>query len=530
MTLRIGTRGSALAMVQARIVAEALDGGAELVVIRTAGDRSDRPIMELGDGAFVTAIEDALRAGDIDLAVHSLKDLPTEDRPGLVLGAIMERADPRDVLVTRERTGLAALPQGAVVGTSSPRRAAFVRALRPDVVTRDIRGNVDTRLRKVQDGEFDAAVLARAGLDRLGLAVHVEEILDIALCPPAPGQGALAVQCRAGDRPTLERLRAVDHADTRAAVTAERAALRELGASCEIPFGAYGRVEDGEVVLDAALVTERGIRRARERGADPVEVGRRAARAVAATQRMSGTVILTRERVDELLRTELRARGLEVLETPSVRTEPLADEGTLADSIRGLGPDDLLVLTSAAGVNAVAAAMRGLPRRVRVAAVGPSSAASARAAGLDVVFVGAGDGRSLAVGLPLPRGEVLLARSDRALRDLPELLRQRGARVREVVAYTTVVGLEAYRAAALLDAVARPGTSAVITSPSALEGLLECVSAEHLRRLPLVAIGPSTAAAIRACLDVEPVVSASTSTRDLVAAIVTALSRAEVPA
>lgn len=524
----IGTRGSALALAQTRLVAEALATQVELRTIKTSGDRSDRPIAELGDGAFVTAIEDALRSGDIDLAVHSLKDLPTADRPGLVIAAIAERADPRDVLITRSRGGLRSLPQAAVVGTSSPRRAAFIRALRPDVEVRDVRGNVDTRVRKVMDGEYDAVVLALAGLLRLGIAVAPLEILPLEDCPPAPGQGALALQCRSDDRSTLALAGALDQPDVRAGVMAERALLHEMGASCEIPLGAWGRVEDGEIVLEAALVTGTFIARTEQRGSDPQDLGRRAAaalRSASPPERPAGTVILTRERADETLRTALRDRGLDVIELPCVRVEALRDERQLTNALRELRAKDLLVLTSIAGVNAVQIAARGSAMRAPVAAVGPSTAAAARTAGFDVVFVGGGDGRSLGAELPLPAGDVLLARSDRALRDLPEILRERGARVREVVAYVTIVGLDGYRAAAALEAVRAPRTCALITSPSALEALLDAVSAERLGAIPLVAIGPTTAAAIRGSLGVEPVVAASSHTGDLVRAVARAMTR-----
>jgi hydroxymethylbilane synthase len=280
--ITIGTRGSALALAQTRFVADRLGPDVEVRVLRTAGDLSDRPIRELGDGVFVTAIEDALRAGEIDIAVHSLKDLPTEETADLVIAAIPMREDPRDVLVTRSRAGLAGLPRGAVVGTSSPRRAAFLRALRADAEPREIRGNVDTRLRKVQSGEYDAVVVAAAGLRRLGIAFDESEALPIELCPPAPGQGALAVQIRGRDDELATRLAPLDDQATRFGVTAERALLRAMGASCEIPLGALGRYANGVVELDAALVTAAGIRRASERGADPLSVARRAADALGA--------------------------------------------------------------------------------------------------------------------------------------------------------------------------------------------------------------------------------------------------------
>jgi len=280
MRLRIGTRGSALALAQAQIAAQRLGASAELVVIRTSGDATDRPITELGDGVFVTAIEDALRRGEIDVAVHSLKDLPTGERPGLVIAAILEREDPRDVLITRSRGGLSTLPPNALVGTSSPRRDAFLRVLRPDVTLRPIRGNVDTRLRKVRDGEYDGTVLALAGLRRLRFDVADAEILGALDCPPAPGQGALAIQCRADDPETIAAVARLDHRPTRLAVEAERETLRLLGASCEIPLGTWGRSLDGDIVLDASLPVDGVITRARATGTDPLAVGRAVADAL----------------------------------------------------------------------------------------------------------------------------------------------------------------------------------------------------------------------------------------------------------
>lgn len=281
----IGTRGSALALAQARIVADAL-GGAELRIIHTAGDRSDRPISELGDGVFVTAIEEALRRGDVDVAVHSLKDLPTTGPEDLVIAAVPAREDARDVVVTRSRGGLADLGPGARVGTSSPRRSAFLRALHAGVTCVEIRGNVDTRLRKVRDGEYDAVVLAAAGLRRLGIAFSGTEALPLHACPPAPGQAALAVQTRA-DHPLRERIHArLDDPHVHAAVIAEREVLRLLGASCEIPLGCYGRWDAGTISLDAALATEDGVRRAHASGADPLAVARAAADQLGAPARV----------------------------------------------------------------------------------------------------------------------------------------------------------------------------------------------------------------------------------------------------
>ena len=254
-------------MAQTQFALAAL-GDAELVVIRTRGDESDAPLRELGEGVFVRALEDALRRGEIDVAVHSLKDLPTDEPDDLVIAAIPPRADPRDAVITRGRTGLGGLRRGAVVGTGSVRRDAFLRAERPDLETRAIRGNVDSRLAKVELGEYDAVALAVAGLHRLGVDVAEHEVLALAVCPPAPGQGALAIQCRRDDPTTRARLRQLDDPATRDGVTAERALLRALGASCDIPLGAYGRREGSAIRLDAALAGPGGLRRASVRAAD----------------------------------------------------------------------------------------------------------------------------------------------------------------------------------------------------------------------------------------------------------------------
>jgi len=276
--IRIGTRGSVLARAQAAIVARALGADAELVVIRTVGDDGTRPIRELGDGVFVTAIEDALRRGQIDVAVHSLKDLPTAEPSDLVIAAVPEREDPRDVLVARGRRGTEELVAGARVGTSSPRRAAFVAALVPGIDCVEIRGNVDTRLAKVRSGQYDAVVLAAAGLRRLGIAFAEHEALALDIVPPAPGQGALAVQARADDERVRERLRAaLDDRATHEAVTAERELLRLLGASCEIALGCWARYEGRTVVLDASLGSGGEIARAHAEGDDPLAVARSAA-------------------------------------------------------------------------------------------------------------------------------------------------------------------------------------------------------------------------------------------------------------
>ncbi|HEX3816467.1 MAG TPA: hydroxymethylbilane synthase [Mycobacteriales bacterium] len=255
-TLRLGTRASTLAKIQSGLVADAISGSVELIEISTTGDRSRAPVTELGGtGVFVSALRDALLAGDIDLAVHSYKDLPTAPAPGLTLAAVPEREDPRDALVARDGLRLDELPTGARVGTGAPRRVAQLRAARPDLELVAIRGNVDTRLRMVTEGRLDAVVVAMAGLSRLGRTNVVTEPLDPTLLLPAPAQGALAIECRDDDLDLVARLTELDHPASRAAVTAERALLATLEAGCSAPLGALAENKDDTLVLRGVVAS-----------------------------------------------------------------------------------------------------------------------------------------------------------------------------------------------------------------------------------------------------------------------------------
>ncbi|MEE6259420.1 hydroxymethylbilane synthase [Plantactinospora sonchi] len=250
--LRLGTRGSALAMAQSQQLADALRAATgrpvELVEVVTAGDRSSAPVHRLGVGVFVSALRDALAAKEIDFAVHSYKDLPTAPADGLHIAAVPPREDPRDALVARDGRTLAELPPGATVGTGALRRIAQLHALGLQLTVVPIRGNVDTRVRRVlgPEADLDAVVLARAGLARLGRTEEITETLDPMLMLPAPAQGALAVECRADDPDLVELLAVLDHAPTRAAVTAERALLATLEAGCSAPVAAFAVVAEGE--------------------------------------------------------------------------------------------------------------------------------------------------------------------------------------------------------------------------------------------------------------------------------------------
>jgi hydroxymethylbilane synthase len=256
--LRVGTRPSALAVAQSGLVAErlrAVGHPAELVTVATSGDRSSAPIPQLGVGVFVSALRDALVAGEVDVAVHSYKDLPTAPDPRLTIAAVPLREDPRDALVARHGRVLGELPAGATVGTGSPRRTAQLEALGLGLRVVPIRGNVDTRIGKVTSGELDAVVVAAAGLRRLGRVDEASELLDPLQMLPAPAQGALAVECRAGD-PELAALLAqvLDDEYTRAAVIAERAVLAALEAGCSAPVGALADVvsdlDDDDRIVD----------------------------------------------------------------------------------------------------------------------------------------------------------------------------------------------------------------------------------------------------------------------------------------
>ena len=246
-TLRVGTRASTLARTQTGVVVDALGLPVEIITIVTEGDRSAEALTQLGGtGVFVSALRAALLADEIDVAVHSFKDLPTAAADGIALAAVPRREDPRDALVARDGLTLGGLPSGARVGTGSPRRAAQLNALGIGLEIVSLRGNVDTRLGKVTSGELDAVVLAYAGLRRLGRQGEVTEVLDPLQVLPAPAQGALAIECRASDAEALSLLAVLDDPDTRAAVAAERALLASLEAGCSAPVGALAEIAEGD--------------------------------------------------------------------------------------------------------------------------------------------------------------------------------------------------------------------------------------------------------------------------------------------
>jgi hydroxymethylbilane synthase len=489
--IRLGTRGSALALAQARIVADALAAtgtASELVIVETAGDRR-APDTAWGEGAFVVAIEQALLDGRVDAAVHSAKDMPTDATPGLTVAAYLERADPRDVLVVgAENAGwtLDTLPEGTRVGTDSPRRTAFLLAQRPDLVLHPLHGNVDTRLRRLDEGQTDALVLARAGLQRLGRDDRIAQVLDEDITLPAPGQGAIAVQVRSDDPASVAAVGPLDHTPTRVAVEAERVFLAGTGGGCRAPIGALGRVEDGTLTLAGARARPDGsaLRRGEVRG----PAGSWEALAAELARRLAPRVLVTRaEGQSAALSAALREAGLQPVEVPTIEIQATGDTQPV---LTALASFDWAVVTSANAARLLAGRDLAGPRW---AAAGP---ATARALGVSGVFVPShSSAADLARELPLSHGDaVVVLRGDLADASLPAVLRQRGATVEEITIYRTIEGPQG--SADLLREALRTGVDVVVfTSGSTVRGLVALDPS--VTAIPAVCIGEATAGIAR---------------------------------
>ena len=520
----LGTRASALARAQTERVAESLrqawpEIDCRTRPIATRGDRTQASGVPLptigGKGLFTAELERALRAGTIDLAVHSLKDLPTEESPGIALGAVCLREDVRDCLVAREGHSLRGLPPGAIVGTSSLRRAAQLLGLRHDLDVRSIRGNVDTRVRKVQDGEFDAVVLAAAGVLRLGLEGAVTEWLETDKMLPAPGQGALGVQCRADDERVLTLLAAIDDPGARAETTAERVFLRALGAGCTAPVGARAQAleSDVRVRMEALVASPDGRQVVRVAGeGEAAELGERLARealaagageileAIRGDQPLVGRrIVLTRPRdqVGELAEA-LERLGATVLAMPLVDIEPIEDARSLDVALARLEAYRWLVFTSANGVAGLRERLgeKALPAATRVAAVGPATAEAVRTLGVEAAFVpDRFAAEEIAAGLgPLQGVRILLPQADIASPSLAVELRSRGALVDAVAAYRTVAIEPSLHDVSELQ---RGVDAIVIASGSAARSLVASRVGNLVLGATVVCIGPKTAQAAR---------------------------------
>lgn len=543
-----GSRKSALAMWQTNHVVDALRHAwpglqIEIRTYVTEGDRNlESSLPEIGGkGVFTEQLEHALASREIDFAVHSLKDLPVESGDGFAIGAVASRSDVRDCVVARNNWTLDTLPLGAVVGTSSIRRQAQLLALRPDVIIKPIRGKVETRVRKVLEGQYDAAILAATGLARLGLDAHITQYLDADTILPAPGQGALAVQCRAGDEETLALLAAIDEGALRAAVDAERTFLLRLGGGCSAPIAAHAVTRGAVVHMTGLVGSPDGARIIRVQGedADPrVLAGRLAEDALAQGAReildafravypsgddaaLKGRrVVVTRprEQAGELCR-RLQALGAVPICAAAIRIEPVASR-EIDESVRNAAGFDWVLFTSANAVGVFfdrkesVAPDAALPR---VAAIGTGTAEALRERGVEPDFIPTRFvGDALAGELPVAEGDrVLLPRAEVARRETVDILERRGACVTEVAVYRT---LPEVLANDVLDDM-RDGVDAILfTSESTVRSFVDAVrgqlpEASLTERARIACIGPVTAEAARGLgLRVDAVASVHTTT------------------
>jgi hydroxymethylbilane synthase len=495
--MRIATRGSALALIQAGMVRDGLAAAgvpAELVIVETDGDRR-APDTAWGEGAFVAAIEHALVEERADVAVHSAKDVPIDGDPRLVIAAYLPREDPRDALVVRAGVmGVdpMSLPAGAVVGTDSPRRAGFLRALRADLVVRTIHGNVDTRLRRLDAGEADALVLAVAGLTRLGRADRITAALDPAIMPPAPGQGAIAVQVRRTDEAARAAVARLDDAPTRLVVEAERAFLDACGGGCRAPVGALATADGPGVQILGGLADGAG-RAVTDSVGDIADVAGFAAGLVDRFAPGEAPMIgVTRApaQATPLVR-ELAMRGLRGIRIPAIAIRP-GDRGEVAGALAALPRGAWVLVTSPNG----AWSIDHVPDGLRWAAVGPGTALALGSAGAHEVWTPTRpEARAFADELPVVAGDVcLLVRGDLADPDIPDRLEARGAAVRNVVAYRTAEGPEGSREP-LMQALGRGMAAITFASGSAVRGVIRLAQASgsDVLDIPALCIGSATA-------------------------------------
>ncbi|HEY8868108.1 MAG TPA: hydroxymethylbilane synthase [Candidatus Limnocylindrales bacterium] len=518
--IAIGSRGSALALAQARLVGDALERDGRttrIAIIETEGDRR-APDTAWGEGAFVAAIERALLDGRVDIAVHSAKDVPTDEDRRLQIAAYLARADPRDALVVRTDSAerrLADLPAGFRVGTDSPRRRGFLLAQRPDLVVHPLHGNVDTRLRRLDAGETDALVLACAGLDRMGLGHRIVERLEPEILPPAPGQGAIAIQVRSDDVRMLASVAAIDDRPTRQTVEAERAFLSASGGGCRAPIGSLATIVDGELHLLGGWASVDGSRARIAHRRGPLVAGQGLGRELAAelgwrsedaTARRAARVLVMRttEQSGDLI-SAMRDAGLDPVEVPAIRVEIDPSGGDLDKAAGLLHAYRWVVITSPNGARAILAAAE----RVRTelgspfwAAIGSASSAFLEREGVEVQFQPRQSSAvAMARELPLSVGDrVLIVRGDLADATLAAGLRARGAEVDDIVAYRTREAPDSSRSLLREATAAGPIAAAVFTSGSTVRGLVSLGAAESIdvRAFPAACIGPETADEARA--------------------------------
>ncbi|MBI5281007.1 MAG: hydroxymethylbilane synthase [Candidatus Solibacter usitatus] len=542
MKLTIGSRGSQLALWQARWVAARLAElgvETELLIIKTTGDKiTDVPLAKVGSkGLFTKEIEDALLDGRIDLAVHSLKDLPTVLPAGLMVAAFPERETPLDALIGHS---LATLPQAAKVGTSSLRRAAQLKRLRPDLSIESVRGNLDTRLRKLDEGQFDAIMLAGAGLRRLGWASRIAELLPADLMCPAVGQGALAIETRDDAGQASQICSRLDHPPTRAAVTAERAVLASLGGGCQVPIGAYATVDGDLLRLRSIVIDPDSGALIADQTSGPVPDAESIGAAAAGRLLDSGArsilaaiydgalplagqrVLVARARNQAAaLSSRLRAAGAGVVELPAIEILPLPFTPPDWPSYQWA------IFTSANAVDFFFDKVAPAPGP-RICAIGPATAEALCRRGLEPNLVPAQFvAESVVAALssePIAGQRILLPRAAAARDLIPDQLSKLGATVDVLPVYETRVPAGLRQTAQTLFASAPPHWIA-LTSASTVKHLYDALGPATLSRAKLASIGPITSDAARA-LGLAVAVEASPSTIDaLVKAIADAIAR-----
>lgn len=512
--ITIGSRGSQLALWQARWIEarlQALGAETRLEIIRTTGDKiTDVPLAKVGGkGLFTKEIEDALLDGRIDVAVHSLKDLPTEIPAGLTVAAIPEREDPRDAILGRK---LADLRPGAKVGTSSLRRTAQLLALRPDLQIESVRGNLDTRIRKLDEGQYESILLAAAGLNRLGWAGRIAETLEPDTMVPAVGQGALAVETRDDDGAAYRLVQQLDHAPTRQAVMAERALLAGLGGGCQVPIGAHAVSVNGNIRLTALVIDPLGTSSVLHRaaGSDPEALGRETAQALldkgarAILDQVYGLrglrIVVTRAKDQSAeFSAKLSALGAEVIELPTIELQTPEDAAPLDRAIEEISQYDWILFTSANGVRFFAdrAAARGCSfdhLHAQICAIGPATAAAASERGFNIHLMPEAYVAEAVVlafmKFDLKDKRILIPRA-RIARDLiPLELIKRGARVDVVEAYRNVIPKDLSQRAQ--EVLALKPDWLTLTSASTIKNLLSAAPRELLEPIKLASIGPIT--------------------------------------
>jgi hydroxymethylbilane synthase len=517
----IGSRGSVLALAQATLVHDALEQAGKssrIVIIETEGDRR-APDTAWGEGAFVAAIEQDLLAGRVDVAVHSAKDVPTDGDPRLRIAAYLPRADPRDALVVRADAAerrLDNLAPGSRVGTDSPRRTGFLLARRPDLAVHPLHGNVDTRLGRLDSGQTDALVLACAGLDRMGLGDRIAERLEPDVVPPAPGQGAIAIQIRQDDARMLALLAAIDDRPTRLAVEAERAFLSASGGGCRAPIGALANIIGEELDLLGGYASPDGSDTVLARRRGPVGAGQDLGRELAAELDASSRVrrlaqgasrsgrrrvLVTRaaEQADELV-SALRDAGLDPVAAPTIAVEFDPPRGDLDAAAGLLHTYAWVVITSTNGARAILTAATRILTELGApswAAIGPATRRVLEREGIEVDFQPSQSSAiAMAADLPLsPADRVLVVRGDLADEDLAVALRARGAEVDDVVAYRTREAPDGSRILLRRAMSDGPIAAVTFTSGSTVRGLVALGRDETIDviSMPCVCIGPETA-------------------------------------